>query len=516
MTRSFPSVDDDTQLFDTPVMDAIQAHVSPGTATARGFTREAVIACLDEAEAIGRHAVAYFPRGSYNIGTGISLAGYSAQIRGDGAAPNGTVFHATTQSGPALDFTGWISPPAFLYKVIHEKFLIIGSKAADPTKKNAGVRLTTASSVVFRDIAVRDTGGPGWEHATSSGNGVYLSDFERIVIGNPSAAKENDVPYMVVDESNGCRFRGIGFRSILPTGDVGASGALVVKSNTGFAGHDLLFDGCWFEYLHVPTDGTLVSMAGNTSIYRDWQFFDCTKEDGATGTSYFRFVAPPTRDYGGNLLSGAIPGKDTGATAIDTGVDVRQSRNSVVGTKGYRGYNVTLAAGVVNTSVDLLGGTAATTDIGWVDNSGNDTNSLTDRYLGVTRGPAREYQQGTARAVTDQPGGVLAAGFRFFDPAAPNNGALGLGKLGTRLVASGELLFTNSTGLHVRRLDNTPGTVILGSSVTAAVSWRSGAGSPEGAITAVPGSLYSRTDGGVGTSLYVKETGSASTGWAAK
>ena len=44
----------------------------------------------------------------------------------------------------------------------------------------------------------------------------------------------------------------------------------------------------------------------------------------------------------------------------------------------------------------------------------------------------------------------------------------------------------------------------------------SGAGSPEGVVTAVVGSLYTRTDGGAGTTLYVKETGTGNTGWVAK
>lgn len=44
----------------------------------------------------------------------------------------------------------------------------------------------------------------------------------------------------------------------------------------------------------------------------------------------------------------------------------------------------------------------------------------------------------------------------------------------------------------------------------------SGAGSPEGAITAPVGSLWMRSDGGAGTTLYVKETGSGNTGWVAK
>lgn len=48
------------------------------------------------------------------------------------------------------------------------------------------------------------------------------------------------------------------------------------------------------------------------------------------------------------------------------------------------------------------------------------------------------------------------------------------------------------------------------------VQWTSGAGSPEGVLSAARGSLYTRTDGGAGTTLYVKETGSGNTGWVPK
>lgn len=43
-----------------------------------------------------------------------------------------------------------------------------------------------------------------------------------------------------------------------------------------------------------------------------------------------------------------------------------------------------------------------------------------------------------------------------------------------------------------------------------------GAGSPEGAVTAPRGSIYMRTDGGAGTTLYIKESGTGNTGWVAK
>lgn len=47
------------------------------------------------------------------------------------------------------------------------------------------------------------------------------------------------------------------------------------------------------------------------------------------------------------------------------------------------------------------------------------------------------------------------------------------------------------------------------------IGWYAGNGSPETVVTANVGSLYSRLDGGAGTTLYVKESGTGNTGWAA-
>lgn len=43
-----------------------------------------------------------------------------------------------------------------------------------------------------------------------------------------------------------------------------------------------------------------------------------------------------------------------------------------------------------------------------------------------------------------------------------------------------------------------------------------GTGSPEGVVTASVGALYTRTDGGAGTTLYIKESGTSNTGWVGK
>lgn len=43
-----------------------------------------------------------------------------------------------------------------------------------------------------------------------------------------------------------------------------------------------------------------------------------------------------------------------------------------------------------------------------------------------------------------------------------------------------------------------------------------GTADPEGSVTAPIGSIYIRTTGGAGTTLYVKESGAGNTGWVGK
>jgi hypothetical protein len=83
---------------------------------------------------------------------------------------------------------------------------------------------------------------------------------------------------------------------------------------------------------------------------------------------------------------------------------------------------------------------------------------------------------------------------------------------------------TSGNGYYIENLTGTFLTVqatnIIGSSYvasgTSATQWISGTGSPEGAVTAAVGSFFSRTNGGAGTSFYVKESGAGNTGWVAK
>jgi hypothetical protein len=57
---------------------------------------------------------------------------------------------------------------------------------------------------------------------------------------------------------------------------------------------------------------------------------------------------------------------------------------------------------------------------------------------------------------------------------------------------------------------------LLSPYLTESVKRLAGTGSPEGVHTAPVGSFFQRTDGGAGTSFYVKEVGAGNTGWVAK
>lgn len=76
---------------------------------------------------------------------------------------------------------------------------------------------------------------------------------------------------------------------------------------------------------------------------------------------------------------------------------------------------------------------------------------------------------------------------------------------------------TQAFGSNTARVSNAFVTRLnLKGITTTGINIAGGSGSPEGVVTAGKGSLYLRDDGGAGTSFYVKESGSGSTGWVAK
>lgn len=77
-------------------------------------------------------------------------------------------------------------------------------------------------------------------------------------------------------------------------------------------------------------------------------------------------------------------------------------------------------------------------------------------------------------------------------------------------------LFTNSTGQDIDFASSisVPNKIFLASTSGPLIT--SGSGTPEGVVTAPVGSHFLRTNGGAGTTFYVKESGAGNTGWIAK
>jgi hypothetical protein len=130
---------------------------------------------------------------------------------------------------------------------------------------------------------------------------------------------------------------------------------------------------------------------------------------------------------------------------------------------------------------------------------------------GTTRVHALAFTAGTS---TSDPEFLLDASFGM---------AAFLG-LGVYAWAESYSLQTNYIGMFHDGTDGTvqstgqvilDGTAVrLGSASGPLIDW--GTGTPEGAVTAPVGSMFLRTNGGAGTTLYIKESGTGNTGWVGK
>lgn len=120
-------------------------------------------------------------------------------------------------------------------------------------------------------------------------------------------------------------------------------------------------------------------------------------------------------------------------------------------------------------------------------------------------------------------GGVVFSG-AFTGTTVTGGGAIKLmkddgtdGNYGFDLVFGGRTNGVGDIQEAFRAVGATRGLTVTGplkvSATAATIS--SGTGSPEGAVTASVGSLYLRTDGGVSSCLYSKESGAGNTGWKA-
>lgn len=312
-------------------------------------------AAIEAASIAAGKGVVFFPRATYNVGTGVSLSGARCSWQGEG---EGTQFVALTQAGAVLDFTGYASPNNALYQRHFSDFSVLGSGSADPTQANIGLYLNPVNSLSFNRVTVLNTGGPA-----VSLDGAQLNAFVDVIFGRPVGADSNDVPYLTLTEaSNSNVFTRCGFRSIV-TDDDGAS-VVRITAGSDYGCLSNTFENCWTEYCHTPDGGTVFDIEGSRNEWRGCTFWDNGAKGldstGTTGlTSLWRFRASPRDNFGGNIVWGYLGGRSPDAgSGYDYGIVVEQSNNAFVGSQGYNSRAVLVRSGVARTAITIMGSEA--------------------------------------------------------------------------------------------------------------------------------------------------------------
>jgi len=354
--------------------------------------------------------VLLIPGKTYTFGTTFSLADLSCGVQGMGQR---TVLRGLSSlAGPVMDITGWTCPSGQVGCTPIGRFNIHGAGAADATKARSGLKITNLTGVDLHDIGIRDTGGPaiywhgyGWEMA-----------FRNIVASQPIGANANDVPYIDMRGwFNGIMFHNIGLRCEVNHAVAGLSAdgmvAWLIEDDGTITMHGSTFIGCWTENQRTPEGGSILRWAMNDCTIDLPEVFDSTATAAATtNTCILRLTGPVNgsiQDFGGNLVRGIVYGRTSEANRYADGVVLQQSRNAVVGVKGYNGRNVRITSGVQYCHVELSGMVAgvggATTAAAVQDDSGNSDNVIIDWTRPHLRLRGLPLAQGAALG-TNQPG----------------------------------------------------------------------------------------------------------------
>jgi len=217
------------------------------------------------------------------------------------------------------------------------------------------------------------------------------------------------------------------------------------------------------------------------------------------------------------LSQASSPTKITGVNALITHAP---TVNSAATSEAVNGELTLSAAGAVNTAPGGTGSLSGTR--GNVRTSGSGTG-----VISIVTGALGQIEANSSHTITN------AEGLRSrvaVEGATNVTNASGLIFLATK---AGAGVIANYLAINITNQINSiatnvwaffngsnaqsfMGTAGMRMATTTGPIWNSGANTPEGAVTAPVGSLWTRTNGGAGTTLYIKESGTGNTGWVAK
>ncbi len=286
----------------------------------------------------------------------------------------------------------------------------------------------------------------------------------------------------------------------------------------GVGANSNLIEGSWFGvhsdcaiYLEDAASNVVLACefnGGTTTAIKLKDAADGTKVvlcqfDGPTYWVEFVNVTPANTVIALNTGGGSINGRGTRTLYIDsTGTRILSSAGLIVGDA-----NLVASNAVPLTVVEPTG----LSTYAFVVQS-----SAGQYHLRLNNGGALEvYQNLTTHGGTslgnDVSNNSVVATITNVGANAANVGLV----LKGAAAQTGDILQVQNSAGTVLALITASGRIHLGAT-TAAPGIMSGTGTPEGAVAAPIGSLFLRTDGGAGTSLYVKESGTGNTGWVGK
>lgn len=274
-----------------------------------------------------------------------------------------------------------------------------------------------------------------------------------------------------------------------------AAQALSVASNTHFSATRCQFN-CW-----TTGAGSCISLFDSALMVTlddcEWGGFGTTNVDHAiiarNSSNVFRVVGGSIRDTKGGVLARSMHGLYLG--------DLIQFE----------------ALGSTGTAADTFYGVIALTDVrggqitgNYFEANGNQPIIQGFAAAGASRGLliGGHYIENSGSAAV----GTINLGSITHSRVTPNASYPGASAPNANLVVNSSVAADARTNV----IDQQYLASGTGLPITPNVFDSTGSGTPEGVVTAAPGSTFHRTDGGAVTSFYVKETGTGNTGWVAK
>ena len=407
------------------------------------------------------------------------------------------------------------------------EFLMIGNYGSAITPLSG----TNTFSLISMQPLYNESGG------TNTLRGIYYKPtLSSNLTGTTHIAFENVNGNVILNTLSGTTRIGTLASGLTPPTTSGLTKMVIVDANgllssaaipSGGTGSDTYLTASTFNNNYL----TLINNTGGTLSTLIDNFSGLTVNGSISATTYLNLptdIMVTGGTFTNNLLSLT---NNTGGT-VSTTIEV------------FTGLTVNGMA-VVTTGVTtptILGGTGTTSSITIQAKSGTGTtgngiifkvgNNGATTAASVSNAGAWDFGSGSLTSTGSISGfNILASG--IVRAGATNNISWNARSI-MNSPSDGQITFSNSAGSSFTRLNlglntsSAPAIAVSGTGINIRLAddsaftglqslyHRFGSGSPEGVITAPIGCLYSRTDGGAGSSLYVKESGTGNTGWVAK